>query len=169
MVDLSAAASMALIAGSVISACGTMLAGVAAVGGWRTSLRNEIAAQRNAVAIARAADLSAVNATKIEEIHVQTNGMNKALVAKALVDGREHEQQMQLARETQTAVFMEVMANPNATPEAKSAAATIASRPVGYPDPRIEAAARDASPIPVVVVAHAPIPVVQTPPTEKAV
>jgi|ERR1035437_10004545 hypothetical protein len=170
MLDISATANVAVIIGTVISSVGTMLAGVAALGGWRTSLRNEIAVAKanaqgakNGEAIAQTAVLTTQNAVKIEEIHVQTNGMNKALIAKALVDGREHEQQMQLARETQTAVFMEVMANPNATPETKSAAAAIASRPVGYPDARIEAAARDSSPIPVAIVAETPVPVVQTP------
>lgn len=173
MLDISATANVAVIIGTVISSVGTMLAGVAALGGWRTSLRNEIAVAKanaqgakNGEAIAQTAVLTTQNAVKIEEIHVQTNGMNKALIAKALVDGREHEQQMQLARETQTAVFMEVMANPNATPETKSAAAAIASRPVGYPDARIEAAARDSSPIPVAIVAETPVPVVQTPPTD---
>ena len=154
-----------------VTSIGVLLSGAASWGAWRTSLRNERAVERaniqgtkNGEAIAQTAVLTSQNAVKIEEIHVQTDGMNKVLVAKALRDGREHEQQMQLARETQTAVFMEVMANPNSTMEAKSAAAAIASRPVGYSDAVAEAAAQaPRAPIEVAIVAKEPVPVVQTP------
>ena len=164
MSDLSAAANMAIIAGAVVSSCGTLLAGVAAVGGWRTSLRNEIA-------VARANLQGAKNGEKIQEIHLQTNSMKDQLVAAVGINARksgiEHEQQMQIARETQTALLVATLADPKSTAAQRSEAAALASRPVavGLDEPAI-VAQTPAAPIPVRIVAHAPVPVVQTPPID---
>jgi hypothetical protein len=165
MTDLSSAANMAIIAGAVVSSFGTLLAGVAAVGGWRSSLRN-------GRAVDQANAQGAKTAEKIQEIHVQTNNMKDQLVAAVGINARksgiEHEQQMQIAREMQTSLLVAALADPKATAAEKSDAAALASRPVAVATEATATVAGAPAPVPVTIVAHTPVPVTQTPATDAS-
>jgi hypothetical protein len=134
-------------AGGFLIGVGNFITGFIAFLSWRSAHKASAQGERNA--------------TKIEEIHQQTNGMKDALVAATLAHGlktgKEHEQQMQIARETQTAVLMEVLADPNATAADKASASALASRPITSVETPAETLGEAAHPIPVAIVASEPI------------